>query len=157
MATQDMAILLVQRFLGEEAAHYAATFFGLRDESRPLPEFLEPTSSDPLVDAVRDRLKMEYRGEVTLRELADAYNVSPRTLSRRFQLATGLGPMQYLLRHRLHVAARLLGSTTLGVEQVALQSGFQSATVFGRNFRREYGVPPREYRKAQRAQAGAVG
>ncbi len=149
MATQDMAILLVQRFLGEEAAHYAATFFGLRDETRPLPEFLEPTTSDALVDAVRDRLKMNYRDSFSLRDLATQYNVSPRTLSRRFQAATGLGPMQYLLRHRLHVATRLLGSTTLAVEQVALQSGFQSATVFGRNFRREYGVSPRDYRKAQ--------
>jgi AraC family transcriptional regulator of arabinose operon len=43
-------------------------------------------------------------------------------------------------------AATLLEATDLDIGQVAAASGFVSPFHFSRVFRREYGLPPRDYR-----------
>ncbi len=145
-ATFDLTLMLIQRFLGDRAAEYAAHYFAIRDKDSPLPEFLEPTSHDALVDAVRDKIRMNYAEELTLENLAAELNVTSRTLSRRFVSATGMSPIHYLNKQRLNIARRLLQSTDLQIQLIAEQSGFASATVFGRNFKLEFGQTPRGFR-----------
>jgi len=145
-AMLDFALLLIQRFLGDRAAEYASHYFAIRDKNAPLLEFLEPTSHDTLVDAVRDKIRMSYAEQLTLDTLAAQFNVTSRTLSRRFVAATGVGPIRYLTKQRLNIARRMLQSTDLHIQQIAEQSGFESTTVFGRNFKLEYGLSPRELR-----------
>ncbi|MCG8669797.1 MAG: helix-turn-helix domain-containing protein [Pseudomonadales bacterium] len=145
-ATFDVSIMLIQRFLGDRSAEYAAHYFRIRDKDAPLPEFLEPSSNDSLVDAARDTIRLNYTDEITLENLAKEFNVTPRTLSRRFLSATGTSPIQYLIKQRLNVARNLLQSTDLQIQQIAEQSGFGSATVFCRNFKKEYSQTPREFR-----------
>lgn len=146
-AMLDFALLLIQRFLGDRAAEYASHYFAIRDKNAPLPEFLEPTSHDTLVDAVRDKIRMSYAEALTLETLAIQFNITSRTLSRRFAAATGVGPIGYLNRHRLNIARRMLQSTDLQVQQIAEQTGFKSTTVFGRSFKQQHGVSPRELRE----------
>ncbi|MEV1171631.1 helix-turn-helix domain-containing protein, partial [Nonomuraea sp. NPDC049784] len=47
---------------------------------------------------------------------------------------------------RVRRAASLLEVTDLDVGQVAAASGFVSPFHFSRAFKREYGLPPRDYR-----------
>jgi len=145
-ATFDVALLLIQRFFGDRAAEYASHYFTIRDKDAPLPEFLQPSSHDALVDAARDKMRMNYAQDLTLQELAALFNVTPRTLSRRFVGATGISPIQYLIKQRLNIARNLLQSTDLQIQQIAEQSGFGSATVFCRNFKKEFKQSPRQYR-----------
>lgn len=145
-ATFDLTLLLIQRFLGDSAAEYASHYFAIRDQSAPLPEFMEPTTHDTLVDAVRDKMRVSYMEALSLEELANQFNVTARTLSRRFVSATGVTPIQYLIRQRLTIARQLLQSTDLQIQQIAEQAGFHSATVFGRSFKQEFGLTPREFR-----------
>jgi transcriptional regulator GlxA family with amidase domain len=56
--------------------------------------------------------------------------------------------MQYLAKHRLNIARKLLQSTDLQVQQIAEKSGFKSATVLCRNFKKEFGQSPRQERTA---------
>lgn len=148
-ATFDLTLLLIQRFLGDRAAEYASHYFAIRDQSAPLPEFLEPTTHDTLVDAVRDKIRTAYTEELSLDDLANQCNVTPRTLTRRFVSATGTTPIQYLIKQRLAVARQLLQTTDLQIQQIAEQSGFQSATVFGRSFKQEFDLTPRAFRNSQ--------
>ena len=147
-ATFDVALLLIQRFLGDRLAEYASNYFTIRDKDAPLPVFLEPSSQDRLVDAACDLLRMHYAAEITLTKLADQLNVSARTLSRRFVAATGMNPIQYLTKKRLNAARDLLQSTDLQIQQVAERSGFGSSTLLSRNFKKEYSQTPRDYRKS---------
>lgn len=145
-ATFDLALLILQRFFGDRSAEFASHYFTIKDKETPLPSFLEPSCNDALVDAARDKIRMSYSEEISLEELASLFNVTPRTLSRRFVSATGVSPIHYLTRHRLNVARNLLQSTDLQIQQIAEQSGFGSATVFCRNFKKEYSQTPREFR-----------
>lgn len=146
-ATFDALLLLIQRFLGDRSAEFASHYFTIRDKDAPLPVFLEPSCNDKLVDAARDRIRLNYAQELSLDELARQFNVTSRTLSRRFLSATGLTPIHYLSKHRLEIARRLLQSTDLQIQQVAEQAGFASATVFCRNFKQAFAQTPREYRQ----------
>lgn len=146
--TFDVTLLLIQRFLGDRSAELASHYFTIRDKDAPLPVFLEPSCNDTLVDAARDRIRLGFTEEISLEKLAKQFNVTPRTLSRRFLSATGMTPMRYLTRYRLLVARRLLQSTDLQIQRIAEQAGFASSTVFCRNFSHVYAQTPREYRKS---------
>ena len=147
-ATSDATLLLIQRFLGDRLAEFASHYFTIRHRDSPLPVFLEPSCNDNLVDAARDTIRLNFTDDLSLEGLARQFNVTPRTLSRRFLKAAGMNPIQYLLQHRLNVAKRLLQSTDLQVQQIAERSGFGSSTVFSRNFRSAFGQTPRQYRQS---------
>jgi len=147
-ATFEALLLVIQRFLGDRSAEFASHYFTIRDKDATLPAFLEPSCNDRLVDAARDCIRLNFARELSLAELARQFNVTPRTLVRRFLSATGLTPMQYLGKHRLEIARRLLQSTDLQIQQVAEQAGFASATVFGRCFKRAFAQTPRAYRQS---------
>ncbi|MCK2216865.1 helix-turn-helix domain-containing protein [Actinomadura sp. ATCC 31491] len=78
--------------------------------------------------------------------LARAVALSPSRLAHLFAERTGGTPMGAVRQARLRHAAGLLEVTDLDVGQVAAASGFASPFHFSRAFRREYGLPPREYR-----------
>lgn len=145
-ATFDLALMIVQRFFGDRAAEYAAHYFRIRDKDAPLPAFMEPSCNDTLVDAARDSMRVRYAESLSLDDLATLFNVTSRTLTRRFVNATGISPIQYLNKQRLNVARNLLQSTDLQIQQIAEQSGFGSATVFCRHFKKAFSQTPREFR-----------
>lgn len=84
----------------------------------------------------------------TIAELAKAAGTSRSVLAQRFQLYLEESPLAYLARWRLQLAARLLQTTRQSVLQVATQVGYESEASFNRAFKREFSVPPGQFRKA---------
>lgn len=84
---------------------------------------------------------------VSIGEMAALIYRSPDYLIRHFKEETGLTPYQYLLKRKLQVAANLLRDTTLSVGEIAMQLGYEDAHYFSGLFKKETGVPPRQYRK----------
>lgn len=147
-ATFDALLLMIQRFLGDRSAEFASHYFTIRDKDAPLPAFLEPSCNDKLVDAARDKIRLNFAQTLSLADFAKHFNVTPRTLSRRFVSATGITLIHYLNKHRLNIARHLLQSTDLQIQQIAEQAGFASSTVFCRNFKQAFALTPREYRQS---------
>ncbi|MBB6548654.1 helix-turn-helix domain-containing protein [Nonomuraea rubra] len=86
--------------------------------------------------------------------LARAVALSPSRFAHLFAEATGQTPMQAVRRARVRHAASLLEVTDMDVGQVAAASGFVSPFHFSRAFRKEYGLPPRDYRARLRPFTG---
>ncbi|MGP3919114.1 helix-turn-helix domain-containing protein [Nonomuraea sp. 10N515B] len=84
--------------------------------------------------------------------LARGVALSPSRLAHLFTAQTGRTPMQAVRQARVRHAAGLLEVTDLDVGQVAAASGFVSPFHFSRAFKREYGLPPRDYRARLRPQ-----
>ncbi len=82
----------------------------------------------------------------TLDEMARAAGVSPYHFLRAFTQAAGATPHQFLLRIRLQRAAVALRRSDRTILEVALEAGFQDASHFNRQFRREFGMSPGAYR-----------
>ncbi len=95
---------------------------------------------------------MEHLGdsEMTATNIASAHFISIRKLQLIFN-RLGTTPTRWIRDRRLDMARRNLADP-LNAEQtvgeIAQRWGFESASHFGRLFRAEYGVTPRDYRQA---------
>lgn len=78
--------------------------------------------------------------------MAAACHFSASQFNRVFRQIMGQSPQQYLVRHRLEIAKRLLAQTDLPLAEIAMRVGFYDASVLGKKFRELEGVTPRGYR-----------
>jgi len=86
----------------------------------------------------------------TLAGLAKESGVSRSVLAERFRHFLDVPPMTYLTGWRLQLGARLLGSTSQSVAQVAAEVGYESEPAFNRAFKRAFGAPPARFRSQSR-------
>ena len=87
-----------------------------------------------------------YAEKLTIGDIAAAAQVGERECFRIFRRCLGATPLECLLRRRLSNACDLLKSTDLSVLDIAISCGFCSASYFGKLFREQFGMSPREYR-----------
>ena len=87
--------------------------------------------------------------EWTVDEIARGASLSRSAFVERFALLVGEPPMQYLTRWRLMLAAQGLRSGSDAIVKIAERSGYQSEAAFNRAFKREFGLPPAAWRKAE--------
>jgi transcriptional regulator GlxA family with amidase domain len=76
--------------------------------------------------------------------------MSVRTFTRRFRAETGQSPHGWLAAQRVARARRLLESTDLPVERIAVDAGFGTATSLRQHLRAAIGVSPGAYRRMYR-------
>jgi AraC family transcriptional regulator, glycine betaine-responsive activator len=92
---------------------------------------------------------------VSLAELASSVNLSVRQLERLFRNHLGKTPTRYYLELRLQRAQLLLRQTTMPILQVAVASGFASASHFARCYREFFKCAPRAERAHHQPEQGA--
>jgi transcriptional regulator GlxA family with amidase domain len=112
----------------------------------PVPETCRDDDLATTLDWAVEHLDQELEVE----DLARRAKMSPRTFARRFKLATGTTPLQWLLTQRVVLAQRLLEGTDLPVEAVAGRCGFGSAATLRQHFARVVGTSPGAYRQTFR-------
>lgn len=107
---------------------------------------------DPVVGGALALLHRKPCHHWTVEELAAETAVSRSVLAERFSRFLGEPPLAYLARWRLQLAARMLQTTREPVIQVASEVGYDSEAAFNRAFKREFGIPPGQFRSQFRAQ-----
>jgi len=85
------------------------------------------------------------RVKVTLRKLGEHPDVSPNHLGRLFRQRSGISCQRYMLLARMAMAAALMRSTPLTVNQVAQKVGYTDASNFCRDFHKAFGKSPSNY------------
>ncbi|MFB4426888.1 AraC family transcriptional regulator [Streptomyces sp. QL37] len=102
---------------------------------------------DPVISAALTCLHRDPAHPWTVAELARTAAVSRSTLAARFKATVGQGPLEYLTRWRIELAARRLrdGSETLAA--IAHSVGYGSESALSVAFKRVMGVPPGDYRR----------
>jgi AraC-like DNA-binding protein len=84
----------------------------------------------------------------TLEALAKNVGMSRSTLAERFVDCVGIPPIQYLAQWRIQLAASLLRSSKSSLAEIALRVGYGSEAALSRAFKRQLGVSPTPYRRA---------
>jgi len=102
---------------------------------------------DPIVGAALALMHGKPCHPWTLAELTVQIGTSRSVLMERFARFLGESPLAYLARWRLQLAARHLQATRNTVLQVASDVGYESEAAFNRAFKREFGLPPAQYRR----------
>ena len=96
-----------------------------------------------------DFLQTNYARALDLDEVARVACLSKYHFLRLFTRVHGITPVAYLQRKRSAVAARLLQTTQLTVNEVASSVGFPERTTLLRQIRRWTGFSPRQLREAR--------
>ena len=84
---------------------------------------------------------------LSIGELCDRLDISRRQLERLFSRYLNQSPMHVYFDMRLSHAFALMNETSMSVTEIALASGFNSATHFSRQFKRKFGASPHFFRK----------
>jgi AraC-like DNA-binding protein len=88
---------------------------------------------------------------LTVAFLAQEFNLSPSRFAHLFRQEFGISPMRYLHAQRMERARLLLEETFLTVKEIMVRVGCSDPSHFARDFRRAYGLPPKEWRVARKA------
>ncbi len=79
--------------------------------------------------------------------VARRVGLSPDHFTRLFRAATGMSPMEYFQKHRIHHVCRRLLNSKKSVTEIAHEFGYADSTHLDRFFKRYQGTTPREYRR----------
>lgn len=110
---------------------------------RPVPVSTQDIRINTLLDYLRNNLNRAHG----LNELAQYSKMSRRTFTRQFYKATGMSVGEWLIAERIQRSQELLESTSLPIDAIAAQVGFQSATSLRQHFKHRLDVTPSEWRK----------
>jgi YesN/AraC family two-component response regulator len=99
------------------------------------------------MEHVKDFIKDNCHKKITLHQAASLVSLSPKYLSRIFAEHTRTGFHDYVLSLRMEQAKIFLTKTTFTVQQIADQLGYQNPESFIRQFKKLFGLTPREYRQ----------
>ncbi len=129
---------------------------GTAGVARPLAKDVElPATADATLARAVSFLRKHLAEPLNNATLARHAGLSVRVLERRFREAFQLAPQQYLRRVRVRLACHPLVYSERTLADIAAAHGFCDQSHFGREFRRETAMTPREYRERFRTRSGA--
>lgn len=85
--------------------------------------------------------------DISLKQLAEMYQVSVSGVSKIFKEFTGINFYDYLCRLRMEMAKGLLRENSCKIDDIAHQVGYENVYSFKRAFARYEGIKPDEYMK----------
>lgn len=89
--------------------------------------------------------KREFIG-YSAKDLGRALNYSSAHLNRLFAEHFQMTPYEYLQRQKFQYARNLLQNTDMSIQKIALEIGYSNLSHFFVNFKKYYGVTPKQYR-----------
>lgn len=99
---------------------------------------------------VRDYIEAHLEERMGLESLARIAGLSISHFARAFKQSEGVTPHDYLVQRRVKRAMDLLACTDLALSEIALAVGFADQSHCCRQFRKQVGVCPRDYRWSTR-------
>ena len=92
-------------------------------------------------------IELNLYGPLSTGEIAKALNITPNYLSNQFRKETGSTISDYIRRHRIDAALRLLNTTDLSIQEIGGRIGIGDSSYFSHQFKSIVGMSPMEYRK----------
>jgi len=158
VAAMDMMLHLIREQQGSELAALIADQFihgtlrQPRERQRMALQHRLETSSPQIAHAVA-LMESHIEAPLSIAAIAARVALSGRQLERLFRAAFDLAPARYYLNLRLDEARKLLRLSTLSITDIALATGFVSASHFAKNYRLHTGHAPRHERRATQPSA----
>jgi len=106
---------------------------------------------DPFIGKTLALIHAEPERDWSVTELARSVGLSRTGLAERFSHFIGDTPMAYLTKWRLKLGAEMLETTGNSISDISAAVGYGSEATFNRAFKREYDLPPAQYRRMRRS------
>lgn len=140
----DLMLAIVADIMGTAVAHLCSRYLIIDQRPSQARYMMHAHAQhvDPTVIAAERWIDAHLAEPIGVAGLAAALSVSPKTLARRVEAATGLSPVKFLQRRRLLHASHLIETTSMSIEAVAARVGYQDGTALRKLVRREFGTTP---------------
>jgi len=102
------------------------------------------------VQLVKNEILTRLNTELSIPDLADCACTSYHHLCNIFLQIEGMPLKQFITNLRVEVAAELLGSTEMRLNEIAYRVGYVNKSTLSKAFKRKYNVAPGEYRRSKR-------
>lgn len=104
---------------------------------------------DPQISSALTLIHKQPQYAWSVSELAKEVAMSRSAFAARFSELVGLPPLRYLTRWRMQQVASRLAQGERDLKKVAQDVGYESEFALSKAFKRQFGIPPREYRAAK--------
>lgn len=108
--------------------------------------------SESRIKVMLSFIHQNYGSDITVEDIAAAANISKSECFRCFRSTISKKPVAYLNEYRLKKASELLMSGNMPVTEICLACGFNHISYFGKMFRQQYGMTPRQFRAQLRGE-----
>lgn len=153
-AARDIMLHFVELLFGESIANEIARHFTHElkrsYETLLLNEDQKSTHHDEEIIKVQEWLQDNFQHPIQITDVAEQFQMSVRSLNRRFKFASNTTPLKYLQELRIDHAKALLKQSNLVVSEVADKVGYQDSSYFTGLFKKLNAVTPNEYRRLVR-------
>jgi len=115
-SVRDVMLHIIQQHYDEKIANLVSSHFTHELKLSYTTTFLNTPGhnfhDDELIISLQEHMHRDFNTNLDMKKLGDSFDLSQRSLNRRFKKATGLSPVQYLQQIRLDKAKELLKTTT---------------------------------------------
>jgi transcriptional regulator GlxA family with amidase domain len=147
----DLGLYLIARVAGVEVAMQTARVNLIDWHDIGQQPFAALARSRQVDDAVIARCQSwiaeHYHEPAPVAAMVRLSGLAERSFKRRFALATGMAPLEYVHTLRLEEGKQMLEATDSPVEAIAHEVGYEDAGFFSRLFRRHVQLTPAQYRR----------
>lgn len=148
----DLALAMIEADHGREIALSVArrhVVFRIRPggQSQFSADLMGQAAPASGLDRLVEKVSAAPDDAWSVERLAEAANLSVRTLSRRFRSSIGVSPAEFVERVRLDAARRAILETDAPFSIIAANAGFGSLRRMDRSFSRILGSSPSDFRQ----------
>ena len=151
MSWHDLALHLISRHVGPTAATSMARLLMLQWHSEGQTPYMSfapvMDHDDALVARLQQWLEIHYMVANPVEELSCLAGLPPRSLERRFARAAGMSPIAYVQARRIEEAKRRLERTSMPIDKIGFDVGYENTAFFRRLFKRQTNLTPSAYRR----------
>lgn len=151
---QDLALYLIGRFCSAQEAARVSRLFLLGDRGYgqlPFASMARPRQhSDAVISKVQAWLVDNYAVANPVTAMINRSGLPERSFKRRFSLATGYTPVEYVQALRIEESKQMLETDDMGIEEISAAVGYEDPTFFRKLFKRRAGITPAQYRQQNR-------
>lgn len=138
---KEMSPLLVENSIAETIIS-VLRLAGMPERTEDIPE-----QENGILPMAKQFIKDNINRAVTVAETAEYCHLSAKQLTRIFLKFQGCTPKEYIIKQRTLKIESLLCDRSLTLKQICEETGFEGEYYFNAFFKRNYGMPPGEYRK----------
>lgn len=107
-------------------------------------------STEEPAELIRSYIDENFESQLTLKEIATYFHISPSYLSTIFKKSYSISPNEYIMQKRIAKAKDLLSVfPPLSIKQIAFMVGYIDPFYFSRIFKMSTGQTPTDYRDTQ--------
>jgi AraC-like DNA-binding protein len=108
-----------------------------------------PKKACPLDQSI-EYMKANIEKRLTTTEIATHFQYSPSHYTALFKKKTGLSPIDYFIKMKIHYACQLLCQNDLKIKEIAEKLGYDDPYYFSRLFKQVMNKSPKDYRDISR-------